>query len=201
MARKMEYGKWAQVIGTFDIAARRGTIMSMQPATIAFASEGGDERVRLKGFDSAGNVLFDLPADPMKNSCAVETNERMFEEYVPVTDDLAKIKLFIKDVLASEYSPGSTMPSVAITAGPEGADQPHRIRLRTESAVPKNVTYTIQARPQNDQRWHTMGAGLSTPDVGEIDIRQFPGATDLEIRVLESDGLTKKEVFRQQRKL
>jgi hypothetical protein len=200
MARKMEYGDWAHVIGTFDLAAKRGTILSMQPAKVALTSTvGGEEHARLKGFDAAGKVLFDLAVHPMRNSCAVQSNERMFEEYVPVQDALTTLKLFVAGVPASEYAPGRPSPPKSIKMGAAAPQSLHRIPLESETPPEKNVTYTVQVRPQGDERWHTMGVNLPTPAVGEIDINQFPGAAALDIRVLQSDGITKKEVFRDRR--
>ena len=45
----------------------------------AFASlEGGEEGVLLKGFDTVGEVLFDLAVNPMKASCGMQGSERKF---------------------------------------------------------------------------------------------------------------------------
>ena len=38
MARKMEYGDWAQIVGSFNVETRRGEILSMLP---------GEGRVRV----------------------------------------------------------------------------------------------------------------------------------------------------------
>jgi hypothetical protein len=201
MARKMDYGDWAQVLGTFDLGSRSGAISSMLPTKVAFASkEGGEQRVRLRGFNATGSTLFDLAVNPLTPSCAPPTSERMFEEFVPVTPDLERVELFIDDKRASEYVPGSPQPKgnfgLATAAAVDGG---HRIPVTSDAAPEANVSYLVQARPDGDERWHTMAAGLSQPDLASIDINQFPGASALNVRVLRTNGLETSEVFQERR--
>ncbi|OWK22199.1 hypothetical protein AJ88_15805 [Mesorhizobium amorphae CCBAU 01583] len=113
MERKMEYGDWAQVVGTYDLKARRGTLLSMLPTKVAFASkDGGEDRAHLKGFDENEKVLFDLAVNPMTASCGVQGKDRMFEEYVPVTPALAQVKLFIDGARHRNMPPAVPCPKV-----------------------------------------------------------------------------------------
>jgi len=200
MARKMEYGDWAQIIGSYDLGARRGMITSMLPAKIAFASkDGGEERVRLKGVDIKGKFLFDLAVNPMTASCGQPGNARMFEEFVPVTAKLIQVILFVDGVEASQYTPGSPVPkgSVELTAPEPGRS--HHIPLAGDAPAEPNVSYTLQVRPHGDSRWHTMAVGLERPNLADVDLNQFAGAPAIEVRVLRSNGLETVEVFNERR--
>lgn len=200
MARRMEYGDWAQVIGTFDLEARRGQILSMLPTKVAFASlEGGEERVRLKGFGPSDQVLFDLAVNPMTTSCGVQGSERMFEEYVPVTAALEYLRLFVDGTEASGYAPGSTPPAPEISFAAPAVEKLHRIPLTADAAPEPNVSYILQVRPEGDSRWHTMAVGLPRPDAADIDVNQFPGASALEVRILQNNGKETSEVFHERR--
>ncbi|NBJ10932.1 hypothetical protein [Microvirga arsenatis] len=200
MARKMDYGDWAQIIGTFDLSARRGTILSMLPTKVAFASlEGGEERVRVKGVDEAGAVLFDLAVNPMTVSCGIAGSDRMFEEFVPVTPSLRYVRLFIDGIEVSQYAPGSAEPKGQVELAAPAPGREHHIPLSGNAPAEPNVSYLLQVRPDGDTRWHTMAAGLDRPNVADVDINQFPGASALEIRVLRSNGLETTEVFQERR--
>jgi hypothetical protein len=196
MTRKLEHGSWAQVLGTFDLESKSGAITSLQPARLAFKSvEGGEERLRIKGFDNMGQILFDEAVNPMRNSCLPRDNAGTFEEFVPVTPSLEVLRLFIDGTEVADYRPGRLVEPSNITMGFPVADKPHRIPIRGQSVAEPNVTYTIQARPKGDNIWHTVGIGLPSIDLGEVDINQFPKAQKIEIRILQTNGLNEREVF------
>ncbi len=200
--RKMEYGDWAQVIGTFDLANRRGEILSMQPSKIAFTSiESGEDRVRIKGLDEDGTVLFDLAVNPMTPSCGNTGTSRMFEEFVPVQEQLKVVRLYVDGAEAAIYAPGMAQQDLKLFLGHPLDGKQHRIPIDTESAPPieANVTYMLQVKPDGDKRWYTMATGMERPDAVEVDINQFPGAKSLEIRILRTNGLATTTVLETKR--
>ncbi|WP_327440614.1 hypothetical protein [Pseudomonas donghuensis] len=200
--RKMEYGDWAQVIGTFDSNAGRGQILSMQPSKVAFASiAGGEERVRLKGFDADGGVLFDLAVNPMAPSCGNIQSSRMFQEFVPIHNQLKEIRLYIDGGEAATFAPGMAQQHIKLSLGKSLAGKLHRIPIEVDGVPPAeaNVTYLLQVRPEGDERWHTMATGMDRPDAVEVDINQFPGAKALSIRILRTNGLTTTTVLETRR--
>jgi hypothetical protein len=199
-ARRMDYGEWAQIIGTYDLPARRGTILSMLPTKVAFASlEGGEERVRLKGLGEGDEVLFDLAVNPMTASCGTRGNDRMFEEFVPVTSTLRQVKLFVDGAEASQYSPGTAEPQGQVEFATPLPGREHHIPLSGDVPAEPNVSYVLQVRPEGDTRWHTMAAGLERPNAADVDINQFPGASAMDVRVLRTNGLETTEVFNERR--
>lgn len=194
--RKIEQGEWAQVIGTFDLASRSGAILSMQPTKVAFASlPGGDDRVRLKGFDGDDRELFDLSVNPLTASCGTPGESRMFEEFVPMTRRLRDVRLYVDGVKAATYAPGSPQPSAPAALGQPGPQRLHRFPINSSTIVEPNVSFILQVRPAGDPRWHTMAAGIEKPDDAAVDINQFPGATSLDIRILRTNGLETSTVL------
>lgn len=199
MTRKMDYGDWAQVIGVYDLAAAKGEIRSMMPARVAFASlPGGEERVRLRGLDAGGATLFDLAVNPLTPSCGVTGDKRSFEEYVPVTQDLATVRLVIDGHEADDYAPGSPEPRGHVEFAPAG-EGAHRIPLGGDVPAEPGVSYVVQVRPEGDKRWHTMAAGLPRPDIAAVDLNQFPGTSALDVRVLRNNGLETTEMLNERR--
>jgi hypothetical protein len=189
MARKLNYGDWAQVIGTYDLASRSGSILSMLPANLAFESlAGSEDRVRLKGVDEQEKVLFDLAVNPLRPSCGPVGTTVMFEEFVPVTDRLRYVKLFVDGVETSHYAPGTPPPTGSVDLANPVAGREHHIPLSSTTTVEPNITYILQVRPDGDTRWHTMAAGIDRPDEANVDINQFPGASAIDVRILQSNG-------------
>ncbi|MFJ2689425.1 hypothetical protein [Pseudomonas sp. NPDC087336] len=200
--RKMEYGDWAQIIGTFDLVTRRGEILSMQPSKVAFASiKGGEDRVRIRGLDEDGEVLFDLAVNPMTPSCGNTGTSRMFEEFVPVQDQLKVIRLYVDGAEAATYAPGMAQQHLKLSLGQPLTEKLHRIPIEADSAPPieASVTYLLQVKPEGDNRWHTMATGMDRPDAVEVDVNQFPGAKTLEIRILRTNGLATTTVLETKR--
>ena len=172
----------------------------MLPTKVAFASlEGGEERVRLKGLSEGGEVLFDLAVNPMTPSCGPSGNDRMFEEFVPVTPPLRYVKLFVDGVEASQYSPGSAQPRGHVELAAPTPGREHHIPIAGDAPAEPNVSYVLQVRPEGETRWHTMAAGLDRPNAADVDVNQFPGVSAIEVRVLRSNGLETTEIFNERR--
>ena len=195
---RVQQGKWAQVVGSYDLEAKTGSITSVQPTTLAFAPlEGGDDRVRVMGFGTGKSPLFDLAVNPLRISCGDAGNELMFEEFVPVTKRLKTVRLYVDGTEVARYEAGASPPPRRMSLGSRDAKAPNRLSMRAEVAPTPGVSYTVQVRPEGDERWQTIGAGLERPDATNVDINQFPGAKRLDIRVLQTDGFSSEEVFRE----
>lgn len=196
MTETITQGAFAHVTGTFDLKEKTGSIDYVTPVSTATAFlAGGDDRVRVVGLDRNNTVLFDQPANPRRNSCAPDATSGAFEEYVPVSAELALIRLYVDNELAAEYRRGETSTG-AITLGAPAAGAGHRLTLASGLAPAPGVTYTVQARGSEQKRWQTIGIGLFSPST-EVDMNQFPGAKAIELRVLQSDGFSEQEVFKE----
>jgi hypothetical protein len=191
-------GAFAHVAGTFDLAAKKGTIDYMTPVSVATDSNDFENaHIHLVGENKQQAQIFDKPVNPQRNSCAPNATMGTFEEYIPVSPDLARVRLTIDGHTAAEFSRGQrTVPS-NLTLGAPDPSAPHRTSIApTPVAQPAvNVTYTVQAKADGGS-WQTVALGLPLP-TANIDVNQFPSAKRLEIRVLQSDGFEESEVFRQ----
>lgn len=198
MTETITQGAFAHVTGTFDLKEKTGSIDYVTPVSTATAFlAGGDDRVRVVGVDRNNTVLFNQPANPRRNSCAPDASSGAFEEYVPVCAELALIRLFVEGELAAEYRRGEpNSGAIALGAPAAGAGAGHRLTLASGLAPAPGVTYTVQARGSGQDRWQTIGIGLFSPST-EVDVNQFPGAKAIELRVLQSDGFSEQEVFKE----
>ena len=195
---KLKQGKWAQVIGSYDLEAKTGSIRSVQPTTLAFAPlEGGEDRVHVKGFGTGKSALFDLAVNPLRISCGDVGSELTFEEFIPVKPSLKTVRLYVDGAEVARYEPGVSASPRRMGLGPPDPAAPNRLAMRAEVAPTPGVSYTVQVRPEGDARWHTIGTGLEKPDAASIDINQFPGAKRLDIRILQADGFRSEEIFRE----
>jgi hypothetical protein len=61
-----------------------------------------------------------------------------------------------------------------------------------DGASAPGITYTVQAKPKDSERWRMLAISPSTG----VDVNQFPGASGVDVGVLQSDGFAEKESFR-----
>lgn len=198
MENRVERGSWVHVNGTFDFLVGQGAITAVQPAKTAFRSiEGGHGRLRLKGYAADGTELFDEPANPRINSCAPTDEVGTFEEYLPVLAGLETIRLFVDGKETDRFTRGRRPQAAGVRLGTVPAGR-HRIPVSTATEPAGSVNYTIQARPTGDTVWQTIGVGLDSVDTSDVDVNQFPDAQSVEVRVLQSDGMTEQEIHREE---
>jgi hypothetical protein len=195
-------GAFAQVVGTFDLVAKSGTIDYVTPVRIATESaDVEDEGIHLVGEDAAKQKLFDKIVNPQRNSCSPHAQKGTYEEFVPVSANLQRIELSINGAVVAEFTRGSATPSGGVAFGAASADAPHRVPLTTAAAAApvRGVTYSVQAKPEGDAAWQTLAVGLPTPST-EIDVNQFPGRKKhlrprLPLRrIFREPGMTKMRV-------
>jgi hypothetical protein len=198
MVEGVEKGTFAHVVGTFDLTQKTGTIDYVTPVRTAVdSSDVQDEGIHLIGQNEAGKQLFDQVVNPQRNSCAPNAQAGTFEEFVPVTPDLRSIILRIGGSIAAEFSRGNPAAPGAIAFGASSPDAPHKLALDNPAgpAPAPGVTYTVQAKADQDRNWQTLAVGLPTPTM-ELDVNQFPGAKSVNVRVLRTDGFSETEVFK-----
>jgi hypothetical protein len=198
MVNNMVKGNFAHVVGTFNLAERTGTIDYVTPVNVATeSSDLKDEGIHLIGEDAAKKLLFDKVVNPQRNSCAPDTQKGTFEEFVPVSPQLRSIRLAIGGSTAAEFSRGAKSAPGAITFSAPNLDKPNRLSLDAIVAVPtsQGVTYAVQAKAEGSDHWQTLAVGLPTPNTN-VDVNQFPGAKSVDVRILQSDGFSETEVFR-----
>jgi hypothetical protein len=191
-------GTFAHVAGTFDLANKTGTIDFVTPVSLATASNDFEnEQIHLIGESRQESQLFDKPVNPQRNSCAPHASRGTYEEYIPVSPELARIRLTIDGVTAAQFLRGHGAAPGNLAFGSPNPAAPHRMSITATAPVKPAaaVTYTVLARADGAP-WRTVALGLPLP-TADVDVNQFPGAKHLEIRVLQSDGFEETEVFRQ----
>jgi hypothetical protein len=188
-------GSYAHITGTFDLEHQTGTIDYVTPVKIAVESTSfAPEDIWLRGRDIDGKQLFQQAVRPQRNSCAPHAAAGTYDEYVPAKPELQQIELVIKEAVAARFKRGPKTQG-AVVMGAADPASPHRLPVQASDAPPATgVTYTVQAKAEHDKNWQTIAVGLKTPTT-EVDVNQFPGAKGVNIRVLQSDGFSEKQIF------
>jgi hypothetical protein len=188
-------GSYAHITGTFDLEHQTGTIDYVTPVKVAVKPGSFDnEGIWLRGSDGGGAQLFEQPVRPQRNSCAPHAATGTYDEYVPVAPGLQQVELVIKQAVAARFKRGPEAQSAVVMGAPDPSS-PHRLSMRASGAPPATgVTYTVQAKAENSPNWQTIAVGLKAPTT-DVDVNQFPGAKGVNIRVLQSDGFSEKQIF------
>ena len=196
MKKTLTKGKYAQVVGTFDLHDCSGTIDYVTPVDFATkTSEGEVANLRLIGEGPSG-VVFDTPVHPQRNSCAPHADSGTFEEFVPVTPALRTVKLMVGTTIAAQYKRGLDSAGPPVTVAGLNLSSPYKLQISSDALPAPGVTYSVQAKPDTSSSWMTLAVGLDAPN-SEVNINQFPGANKIEVRVLRTDGFTETEVLRE----
>jgi len=198
MNKTLTKGKYAQVVGTFDLHDSSGTIDYVTPVDVATeTSEGGIANLRLIGEGPSG-VVFDMPVHPQRNSCAPHAESGTFEEFVQVTPGLRTVKLMVGATVAARYERGLGLDLAGppVTVAGLSLSSPYKMLISSAALPTPGVTYSVQAKPDSSSSWMTLAVGLDAPN-SEVNINQFPGASKIEVRVLRTDGFTETEVLRE----
>jgi hypothetical protein len=202
MVEGVATGTFAHVAGTFDLTQRTGTIDYVTPVrTAADSTDVHDEGIHLVGETSTKQRLFDQVVNPQRNSCAPHAQTGTYDEYIPVVPELHRIALLINGSVAAEYLRGNADAAGAVTLGAAALNSPHKFALAPSQAAAsvQGVTYTVQAKADDEQNWQTIAVGLTTPNA-EVDVNQFPGAKAVDVRVLQTDGFSETQVFQDTKK-
>jgi hypothetical protein len=201
MGAGVKDGNFAHVSGTFDFDNKKGTIDYVTPVKIAVQSENfEDEGLELIGFDGERKQIFDKKVNPQRNSCAPHAPSGTFDEYISVSPQLRLIKLMVKGVEAAQFTRGTSVSPGLIAMGGPDPDSPNRFPLDPANAFTHapGVTYTVQAKGEQEPNWQTIAVGLDVPKT-DIDVNQFPGAKSVSVRVLQSDGFSESQVFEEKK--
>jgi hypothetical protein len=204
MTQEVVAGAFAHVVGTFDLTSRIGTIDYVTSVKVAQRRDEADEDgqlLHLRGLTAEGKVVFDVAVHPQHNSCAPDLSRGTFEVIVPAHPELQRLVLEIEGEPAASFRRGDRAGESALSLGPPDPAEPNRMRINAVSgaAPSEGVSYTVQAKASEAGRWETIAVGLPVPD-SSVDINQFPGANEVEVRVLRSDGFSEDVIFQERRR-
>lgn len=187
------------VVASVNLDAATGQILYVNPSHVpsggveAAAGMGGDE-VTLVARDADGRELLRLHPEVRLDSChdADDPLLGLIQQDVGVVPGMRSIDLQIGDKVVDTFVAGRPVAAAVpeFGLGPESAEAEHR-RTFGAGPIPKErgVSYVIQAKPDNASTWSTLAVGQDRPNV-TIDKNQFPGATELEVKVIRSTGFS-----------
>jgi hypothetical protein len=186
--------KWIQVVGTFNRADHSGSFVAVQPAREEnLPTERPESALTVVVEDAGGKRLTEVPVDPEFGSCDDIVDQGTFQSFLELPAEATTLRLLHEGRELSFFkSPDrAAMAAESFGLGPRHG---HSVALAHRTPADPNATYTLQAREKGASIWQTLDIGLARPDVGVVDINQFPGAHAIEVRVLKSSGFTSEEI-------
>jgi hypothetical protein len=195
---------YVHVVASVDLDDARGEILYVNPSNVRSGDPEarGDGEVLLVLRDAGGASLGELRPQVRLEACQDEDTPRigLIQQDVGMVEGLASIDLMMGGRTLDSFTPGA-IPAAApleFGLGPPTGPRENRVALESMAAPRAGVSYTVQAKPDNDARWVTLAIGRAEPKF-EIDKDQFPGAKTLDIKVTESTGFSQTTV--QERKM
>lgn len=201
-------GRFVHVIARLNIKESTGKIMYVNPANFATkADEVGDKDTLLVVLSQDGAELTKIHPTLRLPSCDEERGRyvALIQEDIPVINGMRLIKLIHNGKTCDTFDGGELAPVVKgagmsqIPTLAAAAPFANRRKLILGGAFEelvkeiRGVSYTLQARPHGTKAWQTLAVGRLTPDL-EVDVNQFPGATEADIRVLRTNGFSEEVI-------
>jgi|SRR5262245_6865811 len=201
MEAKVEKGKYVHVVAVVDLDNETGELRYVNPAMTAVTSNDPghpDVEMTVEGATGAERKSW----HPVVRFASPEPGEAkvgLIQEDVPYEPWMKVIRLYVKGKEVAKYEAGAPDAAAAVTAAaaagasltlaPAPANRPNKRSLRMDREVQPRagITYTVQVRPEGAGAWHTIAVGRDKPDA-EIDRNQFPGASRVDVRVLQTTG-------------
>lgn len=205
---KEQRGHFVHVIARLNVKESNGKIMYVNPASFATTTdESGDKDTLLVVLSQAHEVLTTIHPFLRLPSCDEEGGRdvALIQEDIPVIKGMRFIKLIHNGKTCDIFDAGefaavnegagiAPIPTLAVAA--PFANRRKLIlggSFETLTMETRGLTYTVQARPHGAKAWQTLAVGRLTPDL-EVDVNQFPGATEVDIRVLRTNGFSEEVI-------
>jgi len=215
MEAKLEKRKFVHVVATVDLGSNTAAILYVNPSTVGIVSNDiGNPEVEMSVEDATGaQKQMRHPVVRFASSKPGATpTVGLIQEDIPYEPWMSVVKLFVNGQEAARYVAGPATVShddgLAVRGVVPGASpfvveapspaRPNRRRLRPSGGMQprEGVTYTVQVKPEGDDAWHTITIGRDTPET-EIDRNQFPGASSVRVRVLQTNGFDERALGEQ----
>ena len=184
------------IIATINLTKRKGKIEFVHPLQEGEQSPlQQGSRVMLRFNRADGQMLNEYPVGVKINSC-IEPGEDytgLLDATLAVESDARAIELLIEGQVVDTFRAGATNPSVYSLRRID--DERRNLAVTWEGSVETNddVTYIVQASTDEGRSWITLAVGLKTPTY-TIDRRNFEGATQVQVRVITTNGFTQSIV-------
>lgn len=202
-----EIDRFAHVVASIDTATGEGRIRYVLPAKKRTGSvdqagpDAADKQVRLVLKDAAGKEIGRVQPELRFEACheAEQPHRAIIQQDIVVSDALSAIELEYQGKTVDTFHAG---PQEAVdhqfretaTFGLPLPGDPSKLSVGTASIDSRaGVSYMVQAKPDNADHWQTLAVGQPTPDF-VVDKNQFPGASELEVRVTQNAGFQSRTV-------
>lgn len=191
------------VVATVNPDEASGEILYVNPSRVA--SQGAmpavknNVNVSLVVKDRAGKELLRVKPEVRFDSCPDEEAPRtgLIQQDIAALDGMYELELMVGRKTVATFTGGDDAgsPEIVMGVAPPQADSPQRRAIAPTTRVPEEpgVSFTVQARPDNQMSWTTLAVGQKQPEI-DIDKNQFPGASKLRVRVVRSTGFTTEVV-------
>lgn len=193
---------YVHLVASVNLDGAEGRILYVNPTDVTSATptEPSEEAVALVIRDHGGAQIDRVTPQVRLEACQDADAPRigLIQQDIAVREGTASIDLMLGDMVLDTFTAGEPETAGAVSPsfglGPPMAGGPHRRAFAAADVGEKaGVTYMIQARPDNEPTWITLAVGQKTPKF-VIDKNQFPGATKLDVRVIQSTGFTQSTI-------
>ncbi len=189
---------WIQVVGVIDSISGSGEILGVQPSQAPMTEYESDGTTKLVALGADGAALAEAIVVLDFGSCADESKLGSFQTFMDLPDGTDSLSLQRDGAEIAQFKPDSP----EATAGGESfgftPQAGHVVGLERSSPSDTNATYTLQARKKGMSVWETLDIGVHKPETAAVDLKQFPDADAIEVRILKSSGFTNVEIDRKE---
>jgi hypothetical protein len=184
------------VIATINLTKVSGKIEFVHPLQQGELSGSEPEsRVMLRFKRADGQMLHEYPVGVKIDSCLDPgaDNTGLVDARFAIEPDARVIELVIDGVVVDSFRADATEPSVHSLRRLGAEEGNDALAWEGTAETSENVTYTVQASTDEGRSWITLAVGLKTPAY-TLDRRNFEGATQVQVRVIATNGFTQSVV-------
>ena len=184
------------VIATINLTKVSGKIEFVHPLQQGELSGSEPEsRVMLRFKRADGQMLHEYPVGVKIDSCLDPgaDNTGLVDARFAIEPDARVIELVIDGVVVDSFRADATEPSVRSLRRLGAEEGNDALAWEGTAETSENITYTVQASTDEGRSWITLAVGLKTPAY-TLDRRNFEGATQVQVRVIATNGFTQSVV-------
>ncbi|MGW2183572.1 hypothetical protein ACWCXX_37245 [Streptomyces sp. NPDC001732] len=196
-------GQLVSVVGTVDLTGRSGDIRFVNPVTASAgpptqvgepegaAGPDGEVPVVLRVQQTDGGPPHDFAATVKLASDPEPGQERtgLVDAVVPVGTSPQSIALLVGGQVVDTFRPGDPPPALRAARQGTAGEGAFSLDLDFDQTLQPSHTFTTQVSTDAGQTWQTIGVGLKNPAI-TVDRSQFPRGTQVQLRVISTNGFT-----------
>lgn len=181
------------VVANVNVTRTQGQIRFVNPLPAGRPSgiaEGSG--VTLRALGAGGEQLREYPVRVNLSSELGPDDDRegIVDAVIPLTQDARAIDLAIGSQVVHSVRVGGDLPALrGVSRLTDAGDRTMRVGLQLDRSMEEGHTYAVQVSEDRGASWRTVAVGLTDPDFA-IDQGQFRPGTELQVRVLATNGLS-----------